>query len=192
MGKWSVQATVPGGGTYEGIVEVSPAGETLEFAWDTSAGSYVGIGLAEGEAWYVACGEDADRLGLALVTWAGRLRWSPATDPGTVGTGTLAPAFAGRDAPAWTVGPDSTAGLPFASVVLAGDGEVREAALTGGRVERGLALATPAGWAIAWYPRFDQTVILRYRPGRRRVGWEAVWALGGRPGTATELLRPAG
>lgn len=78
MGNWRVRATVPGGGRYRGTIAVRPVGETLELCWDTSAGRYFGIGLSEGDAWYVACGEDAGGLGLALVGRPGEVRWSPA------------------------------------------------------------------------------------------------------------------
>jgi hypothetical protein len=191
VGNWLVEATVPGGGRYAGTIGVRPVGETVELSWDTTAGRYFGIGLEEGGAWYVACGEDAAGLGLALVSREGKLRWSPAPNRGTVGSAVLSPAFARRGSPVWEADPDSPAGSPFTALVLEGGGEVREAGLRGGPVARGLALPTAAGWAIAWYPRFDQTVILRYLPGRRRGTWEAVWALGGRLELAGELLRPA-
>ncbi len=164
-------------------------GETLEFFWETSAGRYFGIGLQEEDAWYVACGEDAGGLGLALVGPRGQLRWSPARERGAVGSATLAPLFTKVGGPAWGAGTGLWAGFPFRSIVLKGGGEVREAALVGGPVKRGLALSTAAGWAIAWYPRFDQTVILRYFPGRRRGTWRAVWALGGHREPAGERLR---
>lgn len=185
-----MRATVPGGGRYTGTIEVRPVGETLELFWDTSAGRYFGLGLREEDAWYVACGEDAGGLGLALVGRRGEVRWSPAPGRGAVGSATLAPVFAKVGGPAWAADAALSAGFPFHSVVLHGGGEVREAALVGGPAERGLALSTAVGWAIAWYPRFDQTVILRYLPERRRGTWRAVWALGGRRELAGERLRP--
>ena len=181
---------MPGGGAYTGTIAGRRVGDTVELSWDTTAGRYFGIGLEEEGAWYVACGEDAGGLGLALVHRGGELRWSPAPARGTVGRGALSPVFTRWGGPAWLARPTPPAGFPFSGLTLEGTGEVRTVALAGGAVERGVALPTAVGWAIAWYPRFDQTVILRYLPGRRRGTWQAVWALGGHPEPAVELLRP--
>jgi len=181
---------VPGGGSYTGTIAARPVGETLELAWDTTAGRYFGIGLEEGGAWYVACGEDGIGLGLALLGPGGTLRWTPGPARGEVGICTLVPAPAPDGALAWEPGPESFLGLPFTRLSLRGAGEVAEAELTGGPTARGLALPAAAGWAVAWYPAFEQTVVLCYRPGREPGTWAARWALGGRPGTAMELLRP--
>lgn len=192
VGDWRVEATVPGGGTYTGTVTARPAGDTVELIWDITAGRYFGIGLPEEGAWYVACGEDGDGLGLALVGRDDRLRWSPAPGRGMVALSSLVPAPAPPGTHGWKAGPAGAAGFPFTGLVLGGRGEVVEAVLEGGPVARGLALPTTAGWAVAWYPRFDQTVILRYLPGREPGTWVALWALGGQPEPAVELLRPAG
>jgi hypothetical protein len=192
VGDWLVEATVPGGGTYTGTITARPVGETVELVWDTTAGGYCGIGLEEQGAWYVACGEDGDGLGLALIGPRGGLRWSPAPRRGMVGVSRLARAPAAAGELRWEAGPAAAAGFPFAGLVLEGAGEVRTAGLAGGPVARGLALATADGWAVAWCPRFEQTVILRYLPGREPGTWVALWALGGRPDLAVELLRPAG
>jgi len=191
VGDWLVEATVPGGGTYTGTISARAAGETVELAWDTTAGRYFGIGLEEEGAWYVACGEDGDGLGLALIGRRGGLRWSPAPQRGTVGVSRLASAPAPSGGPGWEAGPAAAAGFPFRSLILEGGGEVRTAALAGGPVARALVLPTAAGWAVAWYPRFEQTVLLRYLPGREPGTWVALWALGGRPEPAVELLRLA-
>jgi len=185
-----VEATVPGGGSYTGTIAARPVGGTLELSWDTTAGRYFGIGLEEGGAWYVACGEDGIGLGLALLGPGGTLRWTPAPARGTVGSSNLIPDPAAAGAPAWAAGPQSPPGMPFTRVSLRDGGEVAEAELSGGAAARGLCLPAPAGWAIAWYPAFEQTVVLCYRPGREPGTWVARWALGGRPGTAVELLRP--
>jgi len=181
---------VPGGGSYTGTIAARPVGETLELSWDTTAGRYFGIGLEEGGAWYVACGEDGIGLGLALLGPGGTLRWTPAPAWGQVGASTLVPAPAEAGALAWEAGPEGSAGLPFHRLSLRGAGEAVEAELAGEVTTRGLCLATAAGWAVAWYPAFEQTVVLCYRQGREPGTWTARWALGGRPGIAVELLRP--
>lgn len=191
-GDWLVEATVPGGGTYTGTIAARAVGDAVELAWDTTAGRYFGIGLAEEGAWYVACGEDGDGLGLALVGRGGGLRWSPAPERGMVGASSLVPAPAPSGAFGWEAGRPAAGGFPFTGLVLEGRGEVLEARLAGGPVARGLALPTTAGWAVAWYPRFEQTVLLRYLPGREPGTWVALWALGGQAEPAVELLRPAG
>lgn len=83
-----MEATVPGGGSCTGRVTARPAGETLELSGDTTAGRYYGVGLEQGGAGYVACGEEGEgrelagapaARGLALPTapgWA--IAWSPA------------------------------------------------------------------------------------------------------------------
>jgi len=192
VGDWLVEATVPGGGTYTGTIAAREVGETVELAWDITAGRYFGIGLAERGAWYVACGEDGEGLGLALVGGRGGLRWTPAPERGAVGASRLVPARVPSGELRWEAGPAADAGFPFTGLALEGAGEVRTAGLVGGPVACGLALPTAVGWAVAWYPRFDQTVILRYLPGREPGTWVALWALGGRPEPAVELLRPAG
>jgi len=65
-----------------------------------------------------------------------------------------------------------------------------EAHLSGGAAERGLALPFPGGHAVAWFPRFDQTAILRYGPGREPGTVEAAWGLGGHRTLAAETLWP--
>ncbi len=185
-----MEATVPGGGSYTGTIAARPVGESLELSWDTTAGRYFGIGLEEGGAWYVACGEDGIGLGLALLGPGGTLRWTPAPARGRVGFSALVPAPAAAGILAWEAGPQSPSGLPFTRVSLRDGVEVAEAELTGGAPARGLCLPTAAGWAIAWSPAFEQTVVLSYRAGREPGTWAARWALGGRPGTAVELLRP--
>lgn len=192
VGDWLVEATVPGGGAYTGSVAVRAAGPTVEVAWDTTAGRYFGIGLEQGGAWYVACGEDGPGLGLGLLGRDGGFRWTPAPSRGAVGVAALVAAPAPPGALAWVPGSPAVGGLPFTRISLTGGGEVVEAELTGGSAPRGLGLPTAAGWAIAWYPVFGQTVILCYRPDEEAGTWRAVWALGGRPGTAWEVLRAAG
>ena len=54
VGDWEVEATVPGGGSYTGRVTVRPVGGVVEVEWDTTAGRYVGLGLPEVGAWFVA------------------------------------------------------------------------------------------------------------------------------------------
>jgi len=191
VGDWLVEATVPGGGAYRGTIAVRPVAETVELEWDTTAGRYFGIGLEEQGAWYVACGEDGDGLGLAVIGRRGGVRWSPAPGRGTVGAACLVRVPAPSGELRWEAG-SAAAGFPFTGLALEGAGEVRTAALAGGPVARGLALPTADGWAVAWYPRFDQTVILRYLPGREPGTWVALWALGGWSDPAVELLRPAG
>ena len=188
VGDWEVEATVPGGGTYTGRVVGRPAGDAVELEWDTTAGRYVGLGLEVRGAWYVACGEDWEGLGLALVHVDGAVRWCPAAGPGEVGATALVPSGVRR----WQAGPDTAPDFPFTFVSLAGTRYLREAELRGGSAGRGLALPFPGGHALAWYPRFDQTVILRYAPGREPGTLEAVWGLGGHRSLAAETLRPAG
>lgn len=188
VGDWEVEATVPGGGAYSGRVTARRAGATVELEWDITAGRYVGVGLEEGGHWYVACGADWEGLGLALLGEDGQVRWTPAPGRGTVGTTGLHR----EGAAAWKAGPATSAGLPFTGVSLVGRGELVEAVLTGGPIGRGLALPYGGGHALAWYPRFDQTVILRYTEGREPGTLEAVWGLGGHPGLAAETLRPGG
>lgn len=183
---------MPGGGAYTGTIAVRPVGEALELSWDTTAGRYFGIGLEEAGMWYVACGEDGEGLGLVLLGPSGQVRWISAAARGRVGAGTLLPAPAPGGALAWEPGPETAPGFPFSRLVLRGAEEVAEAVLMGGPASRGLALPTAAGWAIAWYPTFAQTVVLGYRPGREPGTWTARWALGGRPGTAVERLSPVG
>lgn len=183
---------MPGGGTYTGTIAARAVGETVELAWDTSAGRYFGIGLPERGAWYVACGEDGDGLGLAVVGGRGDLRWTPAPERGTVGSSHLVPVPGPSGELTWDAGRAAGAGFPFTGLALEGAEEVHIAGLAGGPVPRGLALPTAVGWAVAWYPRFDQTVILRYLPGREPGTWVALWGLGGCPDLAVELLRPAG
>jgi hypothetical protein len=184
-----VDATVPGGGTYTGTVTGRAVGSTLEMSWDTTAGRYFGIGLQEGGSWYVACGEDRTGLGLALLGAGGELHWTPAGARGMTGLSTLVstPSAGGL---IWQTGAQGSGGFPFTRLVLTGSGEVAEAELTGGSTARGLALPTAGGWAVAWYPDFEQTVILCYRPGPEPGTWTARWALGGKPGIAWERLRP--
>lgn len=182
---------MPGGGSYTGSIAARPTGEVLELSWDTTAGRYFGLGLEEGGAWYVACGEDGIGLGLALLGPGGEARWTTATARGEVGICALVPAPAPGGTLAWEPGPNGAPGFPFSRLILRVTEDVAEAELTGGPAARGLALPTAAGWAIAWYPVFEQTVILCYRPGREPGTWAAQWALGGRPGTALERLRPA-
>lgn len=186
VGEWEVEATVPGGGNYSGRVIGRPAGDTVELEWDISSGRYVGVGLEVQGAWYVACGENWEGLGLALIRVDGGVRWSPAPEAGEVGATSLVPSGARH----WEAGPKTAPGFPFGAVSLAGTRYLREAALRGGPVERGLALPFPGGHALAWYPRFDQTVILRYAPGREEGTLEAVWGLGGHRSLAAETLRP--
>lgn len=186
VGDWEVEATVPGGGCYTGRVAARPVGAVVEVEWDITAGRYVGLGLAVGEAWYVACGEDWQGLGLALLRVDGRVRWSPAPERGLATATTLTPVGAEH----WKAGPATAPGFPFASIVLGGSPYLRQAELQGGPVARGLALPFPGGHALAWYPRFDQTVILRYAPGRDPGTLEAVWGLGGYEALAAETLRP--
>ena len=188
VGDWEVEATVPGGGTYTGRVIARLAGDAVELEWDITAGRYVGLGLAAAGAWYVACGEDWAGLGLALLGAGGTARWAPAPGRGEIGVTTLVPAGAGR----WEAGPTTAAAVPFAAVSLGRGGYLLEAELTGGPAGRGLALPFPGGHAVAWYPRFDQTVILRYAAGREPGTLEAVWGLGGHRGLAAETLRSRG
>jgi hypothetical protein len=184
-GEWTVAATVPGGGEYTGTVSARRAGDAVAVEWDTTAGSYVGIGLPVADDWYVACGEDWDGLGLALIDDDGTVQWAEHPPDGTVGSDRLTPSAPRR----WTT---QGADFPFASVALAGDGDVLEARLTtrSGAVVTGLALTTTDGFAVAWYPTLDQTVILRYSAGDAPGTVDAVWALGGHADLATETLRP--
>lgn len=188
VGDWEVEATVPGGGAYTGRVTARLAGDTVEMEWDITAGRYVGLGLARAGAWYVACGEDWAGLGLALLGADGTARWAPGPGRGEVGITTLIPAGTGR----WEAGPATAADFPFAAVSLGRGGYLLEAELTGGPAGRGLALPFPGGHALAWYPRLDQTVILRYAAGREPGTLEAVWGLGGHRGLAAETLRSRG
>lgn len=188
VGEWEVEATVPGGGAYFGRVTGRAVGGTVELEWDTTAGRYVGVGLEAAGAWYVACGEDWEGLGLALVRVDGSVRWCPASGPGEVGTTALAPLGVRH----WQAGPDTAPGFPFDSVSLGGTRYLREASLRGGPAERGLALPFPGGHAVAWHPRFDQTAILRYAAGRVPGTLEAAWGLGGHTDLAAETLHPLG
>jgi hypothetical protein len=188
VGEWEVEATVPGGGSYSGRVVGRAAGRAVELEWDITAGHYVGVGLEVAGAWYVACGEDWEGLGLALVRVDGSARWSPAPGPGEVGATALAPIGVRH----WDAGPGTAPDFPFASVILGGARYLREATLRGGPADRGLALPFPGGHAVAWYRRFDQTAILRYAPGRVPGTLEAAWGLGGHADLAAETLRPLG
>lgn len=186
VGEWEVEATVPGGGSYTGRVFGRPVGDTVELEWDITSGRYVGLGLEVRGAWYVACGADWAGLGLALVRVDGTVRWCPAPETGEVGVSRLVPSGVRR----WEAGPGTAPGFPFSAVSLAGSRYLREAELLGGPAGRGLALPFPGGHAVAWYPRFDQTVILRYAAGREEGTLEAVWGLGGHRTLAAETLRP--
>jgi hypothetical protein len=183
-----VEATVPGGGTYSGTVAGRAAGDAVELEWDITAGRYVGVGLEVAGAWYVACGEDWEGLGLALVRVDGGVRWCPAPDRGTVGMTALLSNGVRR----WEAGAGTAPGIPFAGLSLAGGRGLQEAQLCGRSAARGLALPFPGGHAVAWYPRFAQTAILRYAAGREPGTIEAVWGLGGHRSLAAETLRPLG
>jgi hypothetical protein len=186
VGEWEVDATVPGGGNYTGRVVVRPVGDTVTLEWDTTAGRYVGLGLAVEGAWYVASGEDWAGLGLALIRVDGRTQWSPAPALGDVSATALVP----RGARHWEAGADTAPEFPFDFVSLNGSRYLREAELRGGPAARGLALPFPGGYALAWHPRFGQTAILRYNAGREPGTLEAAWGLGGHRGLAAETLRP--
>ncbi len=186
VGEWEVEATVPGGGSYTGRVFGRPVGDTVELEWDITSGRYVGLGLEVRGAWYVACGEDWAGLGLALVRVDGTVRWCPAPETGEVGASRLVPSGVRH----WEAGPGTAPGFPFSAVSLTGSRYLREAELRGGPAGRGLALPFPGGHAVAWYPRFEQTVILRYAAGREEGTLEAVWGLGGHRALAAETLRP--
>jgi len=186
VGDWEVEATVPGGGSYTGRVTARRRGAVVELEWDITAGRYVGVGLEAAGAWYVACGEAWEGLGLALVRVDGTVRWSPAPERGEVATTTLEPCGERH----WKAGPVTAPDFPFVSIALDGPSHLYEAELRGGPVARGLALPFAGGHALAWYPRLDQTVILRYTPGREPGTLEAVWGLGGHQQLAAETLRP--
>ncbi|MBN2113281.1 MAG: hypothetical protein JW785_04045 [Acidimicrobiia bacterium] len=186
VGEWEVEATVPGGGSYSGLVTARPVGAAVELEWDITAGRYVGLGLGAAGVWFVACGEDWEGLGLALVRVDGSVRWCPARQRGEVAATILEPSGARH----WKAGPGTAPDFPFASIALNGARYLCEAELQGGPVARGLALPFPGGHALAWHPRFDQTVILRYAPGREPGTLEAVWGLGGNKQLAAETLRP--
>jgi len=186
VGDWEVEATVPGGGSYTGRVTVRPVGGVVEVEWDTTAGRYVGLGLPEVGAWFVACGEDREGLGLALVRAEGTVRWVPTAERGEVGETQLAPTGVRR----WEAGATTAPGFPFDTVALAGTRYLLEAQLGGGPAGRGLALPFPGGQAVAWHPHFDQLTILRYGAGREPGTLEAVWGLGGHRSLAAETLRP--
>jgi hypothetical protein len=162
-------------------------GAAVEVEWDVTAGRYVGVGLEVAGAWYVACGEDWDGLGMALVRVDGTVLWTPAGEAGRVGSTALEP-FGARH---WRAGPATALDFPFASIALSGSRYLREAEFQGGPVGRGLALPFPGGHALAWSVRFDQTAILRYAVGREAGSLEAVWGLGGHKQLAAETLRPA-
>ncbi|MBM3695683.1 MAG: hypothetical protein FJW79_07100 [Actinobacteria bacterium] len=188
VGKWDAEATVPGGGTYTGRVVGRRVGPTVELEWEVTAGHYVGLGLEAAGAWWVACGEDWDGLGLALLYEGGAARWAPAPGRGEAGATTLVSC----GTRCWAAGPDTDPGFPFDAVGLNESWYLREAELQGGPAGRGLALPFPGGHAVAWYPLFEQTVILRYGPGREPGTVEAMWGLGGHHRLAAETLRPVG
>ena len=121
-GDWTVQATVPGGGEYTGRISARHAGDAVTLEWDITAGRYVGIGLPLGDHWYVACGDTWEGLGLALIAADGTARWTTQAPEGTVQTGHLT----AHGSATWAA--DDT--FPFASVAVAGDGDVLSATLT--------------------------------------------------------------
>ena len=132
VGDWEVEATVPGGGNYSGLVVGRAVGDTVELEWDITSGRYVGVGLEVRGAWYVACGEDWEGLGLALVRVDGRVRWSPAPEAGEVGATILVPSGVRR----WEAGPETAPGFPFDSVSLAGTKKVMGSVLSRAKQKR--------------------------------------------------------
>jgi hypothetical protein len=187
-GAWAVESTVPGGGRYRGTITARRVGDTVEMEWDITAGRYVGVGLPLEDTWYVACGEDWDSLGLALIAADGAIDWTPAPDRGSVRTTELA-SPSGRPGP-WRAGPATDPAFPFAEIRLEERGELLGAFLTteGGRSSTGLALRSAKGFAVAWYRRPDQVVILRYTAGEAPDTLEGVWGLGSHPDPAAETL----
>ena len=184
-GDWQVHATVPGGGTYDGTIAVARRGDAFELAWRISAGDYVGIGLEHEGAWYVACGERFHGLGLAISDAAGTLLWIDALDR-RLRRATITPVteepMRGR---VW-------GDAPFHGFVVQPRGGVHEADFEHASCGRGLAWPAGTGWALAWYPDFAQTVILRYARGRDDDALVGEWALGGHTEPARERLsRPA-
>ncbi|MBP1632309.1 MAG: hypothetical protein H6Q11_597 [Acidobacteria bacterium] len=165
VGDWEVEATVPGGGSYTGRVTVRPVGGVVEVEWDTTAGRYVGLGLPEVGAWFVACGEDREGLGLALVRAEGTVRWVPTAERGEVGETQLAPTGVRR----WEAGATTAPGFPFDTVALAGTRYLLEAQMSGGPAGRGLALPFPgiAAWLRKHSARWPEERRPRNCGGRR-------------------------
>ncbi|NWG71308.1 MAG: hypothetical protein HXY23_06840 [Parvularculaceae bacterium] len=179
-GKWRVEASIPGGGRYEGTLAIESAGEDCRLTWDISDGTYFGVGAARPEGLFASCAPDLDQCRLLVLDLAGR--------EGRLLDRSLRPkAIAARpDGPSAFV--LSGAGLSRLKLHPNGSALFAEIAAGDQRLE-GLGWRTARSVAAAWGGELDRHVILFYEMAASGREATAKWALGRIPALADERLR---
>lgn len=189
-GPWAVSAQVPGGGGYSGRIDIAAFGEGYALSWsikETGAnagdGRYFGVGLAEPEGLYVACGPCIEGLSLIVFDGAGRGRWIGAdTDAAAIG-GAITAEATGPDA--WRL-----SGSGARNAAIRTNGEALLARIeTGAGAREGLAWREGARVALGWGCPPERLVMLFYRaPAGIDAQVDARWALGRAQKLGTETL----
>lgn len=179
-GKWRVEASIPGGGRYEGTIAIEGAGDDYRLAWDISEGTYFGVGVARPEGLFVSCAPDIEQCRLLVLDRAG--------GEGCLLDGSLQPRAVGvrPDGPSAFV--LSGAGLSRLKLHPNGSALFAEIAAGDQRLE-GLGWRTARSVAAAWGGDLDRHVILFYEMTASGREATAKWALGRNPALADERLR---
>jgi hypothetical protein len=189
-GRWSVEATVPGGGAYAGAIDIAPFGGGLALGWtieETGAnpgdGRYFGVGIAAPEGLFVSCGPIIQGLSLILFDEKGSGLWLGADSDGAAVSAEIRARSDGEAA--WYL-----SGSGVRRVALTPNGESFLAAIeTGAGPREGLGWRCANRVAIAWGAPIERLVILFYPvPASLDGPVEARWALGRQPRLGSESL----
>ena len=201
-GDWNVvDATLPDGSfAYTGQIAVRRKAATYQLDWQISAGRYVGIGLQLERHLFVACGEQPAGLGIALCTrqvgTTAAVQWSAFELDGAVGSGSISTSLQDDFAGEHQFMLELSDGRLYGAWTLAirRQGPLYRLAWqkSGALHFEGLALPTPHGLALSWYPDIAQLAFLDYHATPEQPNQlNAVWALGDQAALGTERLERA-
>jgi hypothetical protein len=172
-GCWRVDATIPGGGVYDGRIEIAPYGHGFRLVWKISDGDYFGVGLATPAGLYVSCGPKIAGLSVLVFGREERGRLLTVNDGGGAQGLAIDAKVESDDRVTLSGG-----GLVSARIISNGESKLAEIKARDG-AHQGLAVWGSQSAALAWGAPLERLVILFYEtPAAPDGPVNGVWALG--------------